>query len=129
MTYTNYPDVSGTPAMIAAIAPMCTDITRLGHISWSNGSVFNSGVTTAMPPNSKVIIPAYGGFSYDLVTIDEDQGGPVFACLTADSYHPGGVNTLMGDGSVRFIKDSINGMTWRALGSIAGGEVLSADGF
>jgi hypothetical protein len=35
----------------------------------------------------------------------------------------------MGDGSVRFIKDSINGMTWRALGSIAGHEVISADSF
>ena len=26
----------------------------------------------------------------------------------ADSYHPGGVNVLMGDGSVKFIKNSIN---------------------
>ena len=31
-----------------------------------------------------------------------------FAALTADSYHPGGVNCLMGDGSVRFIKETIN---------------------
>jgi prepilin-type N-terminal cleavage/methylation domain-containing protein/prepilin-type processing-associated H-X9-DG protein len=45
----------------------------------------------------------------------------------ADSYHPGGVNTLMGDGSVRFTKDSVNGVTWCALSSIGGGEVISAD--
>jgi prepilin-type N-terminal cleavage/methylation domain-containing protein/prepilin-type processing-associated H-X9-DG protein len=129
MTYNNVPDVPGTQAMIAAIAPSCTDITRLGHISWSNGSVFNSGVTTANTPNSQVVIPSYGNYSYDLVTIDEDQGGPVFACLTADSYHPGGVNAMMGDGSVRFIKDSVNWVTWRALGTIAGGEVISADSY
>jgi prepilin-type N-terminal cleavage/methylation domain-containing protein/prepilin-type processing-associated H-X9-DG protein len=129
MTYTSYPDVQGTPAMVAAIAPSCTDVTRLGHISWTNGSVFNSGVTTANTPNSKIIIPTYGSASFDLVTIDEDQGGPVFACLTADSYHPGGVNALMGDGSVRFVKDSISGPVWRALGSIAGGEVISADSY
>ena len=35
---------------------------------------------------------------------------------TAGSYHPGGVNLLMCDGSVRFIKDSINVQTWRAPG-------------
>jgi hypothetical protein len=39
------------------------------------------------------------------------------------------VNCLNGDGSVRFVKDSINGKTWRALGTIAGGEVISADSF
>jgi prepilin-type N-terminal cleavage/methylation domain-containing protein/prepilin-type processing-associated H-X9-DG protein len=44
-------------------------------------------------------------------------------------YHPGGVNTLMADGSVRFIKDTTNAATWRALGTIAGGEVISADSF
>jgi prepilin-type N-terminal cleavage/methylation domain-containing protein/prepilin-type processing-associated H-X9-DG protein len=45
------------------------------------------------------------------------------------SRHPGGVNTLMGDGSVRFTKDAINIVTWRALGSSRGGEVISADSY
>jgi prepilin-type N-terminal cleavage/methylation domain-containing protein/prepilin-type processing-associated H-X9-DG protein len=128
MTYTSYPDPSGTAAMIATIAPTC-QIQMAGHAIWTNGSVFDSGVTTAVPPNTKILLPGFGTQSYDLVTIDEDQGGPVFATLTADSYHPGGVNTLMGDGSVRFIKNSIDGMTWRALGSIAGSEVISSDTF
>jgi prepilin-type N-terminal cleavage/methylation domain-containing protein/prepilin-type processing-associated H-X9-DG protein len=43
------------------------------------------------------------------------------------SRHPGGVNVLMGDGSVRFIKNSINLETWRALGTRNGGEVISVD--
>ena len=47
----------------------------------------------------------------------------------ARSYHPGGVNAAFCDGSVRFIKDSINLNTWRALGSKAGGEVISADAY
>ena len=34
------------------------------------------------------------------------------------SRHPGGVNLLMGDGSVRFVKNTINLATWRALGTI-----------
>jgi prepilin-type N-terminal cleavage/methylation domain-containing protein/prepilin-type processing-associated H-X9-DG protein len=45
------------------------------------------------------------------------------------SRHPSGVNTLFGDGSVKFIKDSISLLTWRALGSRNGGEVISADAY
>jgi prepilin-type N-terminal cleavage/methylation domain-containing protein/prepilin-type processing-associated H-X9-DG protein len=45
------------------------------------------------------------------------------------SRHPGGSNVLMADGSSRFIKNSINVMSWRALGSSSGGEVLSADSY
>jgi prepilin-type N-terminal cleavage/methylation domain-containing protein/prepilin-type processing-associated H-X9-DG protein len=48
---------------------------------------------------------------------------------TANSYHPGGVNMAACDGSVRFIKDSINLATWRALGSRNGGEVISSDSY
>ena len=42
----------------------------------------------------------------------------------ASSFHTGGVNGLMGDGSVRFIKNTINPFTWQAIGTRAGGEVL-----
>ena len=52
-----------------------------------------------------------------------------FSAVNARSYHPGGVNALFGDGSVRFIKDSIAGSTWRALGTISGGEIIGADAF
>jgi len=45
------------------------------------------------------------------------------------SQHPGGANFLMGDGSVRFIKQTISQATYSALGTRAGGEVVSADGF
>jgi prepilin-type N-terminal cleavage/methylation domain-containing protein/prepilin-type processing-associated H-X9-DG protein len=43
------------------------------------------------------------------------------------SFHPGGINVLMGDGSVRFLKDSVNVVTLRALVTLAGSEVISAD--
>jgi prepilin-type processing-associated H-X9-DG protein len=46
--------------------------------------------------------------------------------LAARSYHTGGVNVALGDGSVRFVRDSIPLATWRALGTIAGGEVIDA---
>lgn len=45
------------------------------------------------------------------------------------SQHPGGLNFLMGDGSVKFIKQTIDLPTYRALGTRAGGEVISADSY
>jgi prepilin-type N-terminal cleavage/methylation domain-containing protein/prepilin-type processing-associated H-X9-DG protein len=45
----------------------------------------------------------------------------------ASSYHPGGVNVGFLDGSVRFIKNSINLSTWAAIATKAGGEVVSSD--
>ena len=51
------------------------------------------------------------------------------AIVSARSQHPGGVNAMLGDGSVKFIKDSVNLQTWRALGTRNGGEVISADAY
>ena len=45
------------------------------------------------------------------------------------SRHSGGVNVVMCDGSVKFIKNSINLYSWWSLATIAGGEVLSADAY
>lgn len=43
----------------------------------------------------------------------------------ARSYHPSGVNVLFGDGSLRFVTNSIDMQTWRAIGSRRGGEVVT----
>lgn len=46
------------------------------------------------------------------------------ARYAASSYHPGGVNVGLADGSVRFVADNIANATWQALASINGGEVI-----
>jgi prepilin-type processing-associated H-X9-DG protein len=46
-------------------------------------------------------------------------------CFAARSEHPGGVNVAMCDGSVRFVSENVNLEIWRALGTRAGGEVLT----
>lgn len=55
--------------------------------------------------------------------------GGAAGIITATSNHPGGVNVALADGSVRFVKDTVNVQTWWAIGTRAGGEVISADAF
>jgi prepilin-type processing-associated H-X9-DG protein len=47
----------------------------------------------------------------------------------ANSNHPGGANFLFGDGSVHFLKSSISMKSYWALGTKAGGEIISADSY
>jgi prepilin-type processing-associated H-X9-DG protein len=47
----------------------------------------------------------------------------------ASSFHPGGVNLLLLDGSVKFAKNGIAIRTWNALGTISGGESIPGDTF
>ncbi len=74
-----------------------------------------------MPPNS---------FACDSI-IDGNTGG---YALVADAFppasnHPGGVNIVFADGSVHFIKNSINLFNWWSLGTRNGAEVLSSDSY
>jgi len=45
-------------------------------------------------------------------------------CVTANSYHPGGVNMALVDGSVRFCPSTVDLLVWRAIGTRAGGELV-----
>jgi prepilin-type N-terminal cleavage/methylation domain-containing protein/prepilin-type processing-associated H-X9-DG protein len=47
--------------------------------------------------------------------------------IGASSNHPGGVNVLMLDGSVKFVKSTVSQTTWFAIGTIDWGEVVSSD--
>jgi prepilin-type N-terminal cleavage/methylation domain-containing protein/prepilin-type processing-associated H-X9-DG protein len=61
--------------------------------------------------------------SADVITASQYRtDGNVFAA--ARSKHSGGVNACLADGSVRFVRDSIDLTTWRSLGTKSGGEVL-----
>ncbi|WZO99268.1 DUF1559 domain-containing protein [Isosphaeraceae bacterium EP7] len=111
------------------LAGGCTFLLN-AHSQWAEMTVHHNGFTTAWPPNKRTP----GGPSRSFPDVDlngnrERIGGPTFAAVTSRSYHPGGVNTLFGDGSVKFIKQTVNGFVWRALGTVAGGEVVSSDAY
>ncbi len=63
----------------------------------------------------------------------DDIGGRPWSTATnliaAASRHPGGANTCFVDGHVQFIKSSISNPVWNALGTRAGGEVVSSDAY
>lgn len=64
-------------------------------------------------------------------SIPDCNAGPVMAgggngAYTARSYHPGGVNCAMADGSVRFVSEQIEIVVWRAMSTRRGGETLDA---
>ena len=47
--------------------------------------------------------------------------------IAASSRHPGGVNVLFLDGTVRFLKSTINNQTWHGIGTHGGCEVCSGE--
>ncbi len=62
-------------------------------------------------------------------TGSKTAGHPTDTVVGASSYHPGGVNVAFLDGSVHFIKDSVNPYTWWSLATKAGGEVIDASSY
>ncbi len=132
MTYPSVADVQATvangPTSGAKVATAPPGFPGGGHTHWANGNSFYDGFTTALPPNTRSplgIVAPDGDYSSE----DEDDGGPTYAAVTSRSYHSGGVNSLFGDGSVRFIKSTVNFQTWRSLGTVGGGEVISSDSY
>jgi prepilin-type N-terminal cleavage/methylation domain-containing protein/prepilin-type processing-associated H-X9-DG protein len=71
-----------------------------------------------LPPNAP---PIHVYYSDTLRCFEGDTG------MNPTSNHPGGVNVSMMDGSVRFIKNTINLQAWWSLGTRDGGEIISAD--
>lgn len=95
---------------------------------WPEGTAVYAGFTTVLPPNAP---------SCTNISDDDRQDWGIFS---ASSYHPGGVNGVMADGSVRFFSETIDTGTlteeetssgpspygvWGALGSRNGGEAKS----
>jgi len=73
------------------------------------------------PPNSAECINPSDYFASWSTLVGPTGSAP------PNSNHPGGVNLCLADGSVRFIKDSINLQAWWGIGTRSGGETISAD--
>ncbi len=117
----SWPAVQAGMQLCNAAYNSATNINNISGNYWMRGGAADTLFNTVATPNSQV-----NPWSWCT-----DAPTPNGECefSKAGSYHPGGVNILMADGSVRFAKDSINQATWWALGTKANGEVISADSY
>jgi prepilin-type N-terminal cleavage/methylation domain-containing protein/prepilin-type processing-associated H-X9-DG protein len=123
------PPATADPYTVAPEYNVGCTLSGTGHTEWVDGAVHETGFTTAWTPNRRIVRAGNPAQDLDLIGQRESRGGPTFAAVTARSYHNGGVNVLLADGSVRFVKDSVDGNAWRALGTIRGNEAVSADAY
>lgn len=100
------------------------------HTQWVTGRTLQSGLTATFPPNTKFLYTA-SGITYDVdftsARVSPSAPRHGYRVVTARSFHPGGVNALLLDGSVRFVGSTIARDTWRAIGTRSGGEVANFD--
>jgi prepilin-type N-terminal cleavage/methylation domain-containing protein/prepilin-type processing-associated H-X9-DG protein len=124
LQYNAFNSPSGVAAGLAACNAAWTagtgSIDKQRGDAWATGGLAMTLFNTVATPNAYNNSWAYCG---------NPGSGTMATFSNADSYHSGGINALMADGSVRFIKNSINPTTWWALGTIAGGEVIGADSY
>jgi prepilin-type processing-associated H-X9-DG protein len=97
-----------TPAACESAAGTFTAV-RGGK--WIDGHCGNTLYNHYYPPNAR---------NWDCGNGSHNKG-----LSTARSNHAGGVNVLLADGSVRFVRNAVTLETWRALGTRDGGEVLA----
>jgi prepilin-type N-terminal cleavage/methylation domain-containing protein/prepilin-type processing-associated H-X9-DG protein len=106
-----------------------TEIGEIRGVAWCWGTIMGVGFNTVLPPNS--VGCTSGGSEWGQENV-----------FPPDSFHPGGVNAAMADGSVRFVSETINtgDLTadgplltgakaspygvWGALGTRMGGEPI-----
>jgi prepilin-type N-terminal cleavage/methylation domain-containing protein/prepilin-type processing-associated H-X9-DG protein len=115
-------DIATTTAPLTQIARACESATvrqwdNKGEVWLYQGTGCGGGYSHIMTPNKKACWYGKTGTPADATIIG------------ASSFHTGGVNVGMLDGSVKFVKDSVAPSTWWALSTYAGKEVLSTDSF
>ncbi len=100
------------------------NISTLKNHYWSIAGIGATLMNTIVAPNDN-------NYKWAACRTDCNAGcdGASGDFSNAQSQHPGGVNVLMSDGSVKFLKNTVSVQTYWALGTRSGGEVTSADSY
>jgi prepilin-type N-terminal cleavage/methylation domain-containing protein len=118
----NSNSLAGQPDADTTYASHCATNPNPAKVSSYKGDWWISGTTctysqTQTPNQRSCYYPDTG---------NQSPSGVSFAVnvVAASSQHWGGVNAVMMDGGVRFVKSSIAPKTWQALGTIARNEAV-----
>lgn len=115
-TMPNQSTLLGTFTTCQGLNPAtATPLTSKQGASWVMGEMCCTTYNHVSAPNT--ITCAGIGFPGNMSNMAMD--------VPASSYHSGGVNCLMGDGSVRFVPANVDLTVWRAMGTMNGGEVFN----
>jgi prepilin-type N-terminal cleavage/methylation domain-containing protein/prepilin-type processing-associated H-X9-DG protein len=104
---------------VIAAAPAARLLNNNGRW-WAHHTHTNALFNTGAPPNWKCQNGA-GGAGVGGAGLAWDS---CLGIIPSRSQHPGGVNACLADGSVRFVRDTIELLTWQRLGNIGDGQVL-----
>ena len=122
VSMTGIPDGTSNTMMIAEMAWVSP---RFGtrYRTWTRGGEEYAGVIAGRPSfvvsGRNVTNPINAMFTANLIAPYND--------VPFGSMHTGGMNTCFGDGSVRFLKQSISMAEYRALASRDGGEITASN--
>jgi prepilin-type N-terminal cleavage/methylation domain-containing protein/prepilin-type processing-associated H-X9-DG protein len=117
-----YEDISDGTSQTVFLGEKLVSTTDLGWMSGTRATLRNTGT---------LVNGGLRGMMGGSVPVDGDDGssgeapGPGLMVGGYSSRHPGGANFAFGDGSVRFLKNSINPKVFRCLGNRADGEMIS----
>jgi len=114
-------------AIMQAADRLCESSTTTAHnqkgLNWIDHHCgFGGGYSHLQPPNKKACFLLGATNASDGPRVESTQVG-------ASSLHPGGVNVVFLDGSIRFVKDSVNLQTWGSLATHQSGEVVDANAY
>ncbi|MDR3635527.1 MAG: DUF1559 domain-containing protein [Isosphaeraceae bacterium] len=122
---------TGNNAAALAFVQACTSMpgTQAAQISYTTGADWHGTFAYLSINTSYSHFTAPNTLSCTYPGSEDPNWGGTMAAIAPTSNHSGGVNVLMGDGSVKFIKNSVNLQTWWAIGSRNLGEAVSADAY
>jgi prepilin-type N-terminal cleavage/methylation domain-containing protein len=103
---------------------MAMPLTSWMGVTWLIGDMTCSTYNHVSTPDTRTCAGMSGGMMMPGTSMAN-----MSVQLPPSSYHPGGVNLLLSDGSVHFIKDTVALSVWRALSTRNGGEVISSDSY
>jgi prepilin-type processing-associated H-X9-DG protein len=134
--YAGVTDGLSNTAFASEKTPFLADATWVGIIPGYRHFAYNAfasagtgGVGVNYDYPGAILASHSGPSLYESPVVIHPPNSPLGHTDEFYALHPGGANVLMGDGSVRFVKQSINLLAWQALSSRANGEVVSADAY